>query len=85
MTLFILEQQELKLKKNSKSRKKRKQNTEEEEGKIFCPFTFSSVQNIALRTWDPLISHLHRFICLTELEVGGGGLRDVFLLSSEAV
>ncbi|KAM9759419.1 rho GTPase-activating protein 39 isoform 2-T2 [Menidia menidia] len=32
LTQFILEQQELKLKKNSKSRKKRKQNTEEEEG-----------------------------------------------------
>ncbi|XP_041835870.1 rho GTPase-activating protein 39 isoform X3 [Melanotaenia boesemani] len=32
VTQFILEQQELKLKKNSKSRKKRKQNTEEEEG-----------------------------------------------------
>lgn len=34
VTQFILEQQELKLKKNSKSRKKRKQNTEEEDGKI---------------------------------------------------
>lgn len=33
MTQFILEQQELKLKKISKSRKKRKQNTEEDEGK----------------------------------------------------
>ncbi|KAF7208844.1 rho GTPase-activating protein 39 isoform X1 [Nothobranchius furzeri] len=32
VTHFILEQQELKLKKNSKSRKKRKQNTDEEEG-----------------------------------------------------
>ncbi|XP_027859391.1 rho GTPase-activating protein 39 isoform X1 [Xiphophorus couchianus] len=32
VTQFILEQQEIKLKKNSKSRKKRKQNTEEEEG-----------------------------------------------------
>ncbi|XP_037107420.1 rho GTPase-activating protein 39 isoform X2 [Syngnathus acus] len=32
LTQFILEQQELKLKKNSKSRKKRKQNTDEEEG-----------------------------------------------------
>uniref|UniRef100_A0A3B5Q7F0 Rho GTPase-activating protein 39 n=1 Tax=Xiphophorus maculatus TaxID=8083 RepID=A0A3B5Q7F0_XIPMA len=32
LTQFILEQQEIKLKKNSKSRKKRKQNTEEEEG-----------------------------------------------------
>jgi hypothetical protein len=32
VTQFILEQQELKLKKNSKSRKKRKQNSEDEEG-----------------------------------------------------
>lgn len=41
VTQFILEQQELKLKKNSKSRKKRKQNSEEEEGTFFfclCPF-----------------------------------------------
>lgn len=34
VTQFILEQQELKLKKNSKSRKKRKQNTDEEEGNL---------------------------------------------------
>ncbi|TNN25000.1 Rho GTPase-activating protein 39 [Liparis tanakae] len=33
LTQFILEQQELKLKKNSKSRKKRKQSTDEDEGK----------------------------------------------------
>ncbi|XP_024125079.1 rho GTPase-activating protein 39 isoform X1 [Oryzias melastigma] len=32
VTQFILEQQEMKIKKNSKSRKKRKQNTEEDEG-----------------------------------------------------
>ncbi|KAM8867106.1 rho GTPase-activating protein 39 isoform 1-T1 [Synchiropus picturatus] len=32
VTQFILEQQELKIKKNSKSRKKRKQNTEDEDG-----------------------------------------------------
>lgn len=35
VTQFILEQQELKLKKNSKSRKKRKQNSDDEEGKTF--------------------------------------------------
>lgn len=49
MTQFILEQQELKLKKNSKSRKKRKQNSDEEEGKSFiystlCPkYHFMSI------------------------------------------
>ena len=40
VTQFILDQQDLKLKKNSKSRKKRKQNTDEEEGVLFLQMFF---------------------------------------------
>lgn len=51
MTQFILEQQELKLKKNSKSRKKRKQNTEEEEGlpiSTYAKFCHRKLQKVAI-------------------------------------
>ncbi|XP_034023144.1 rho GTPase-activating protein 39 isoform X2 [Thalassophryne amazonica] len=51
LTQFILEQQELKLKKNSKSRKKRKQNTEEEEGlpiSTYAKFCYRKLQKVAI-------------------------------------
>ncbi|XP_028261922.1 rho GTPase-activating protein 39 isoform X2 [Parambassis ranga] len=51
MTQFILEQQELKLKKNSKSRKKRKQNTDEEEGlpiSTYAKFCHRKLQKVAI-------------------------------------
>ncbi|XP_029005665.1 rho GTPase-activating protein 39 isoform X2 [Betta splendens] len=51
LTQFILEQQELKLKKNSKSRKKRKQNTDEEEGlpiSTFAKFCHRKLQKVAI-------------------------------------
>ncbi|KAM9410117.1 rho GTPase-activating protein 39 isoform 2-T2 [Pholidichthys leucotaenia] len=51
LTQFILEQQELKLKKNSKSRKKRKQNTEEEEGlpiSTYAKFCHRKLQKVAV-------------------------------------
>ncbi|XP_053171736.1 rho GTPase-activating protein 39 isoform X1 [Scomber japonicus] len=51
VTQFILEQQELKLKKNSKSRKKRKQNTEEEEGlpiSTYAKFCHRKLQKVAI-------------------------------------
>lgn len=51
LTQFILEQQELKLKKNSKSRKKRKQNTDEEEGlpiSTYAKFCYRKLQKVAI-------------------------------------
>lgn len=51
LTQFILEQQDLKLKKNSKSRKKRKQNTEEEEGlpvSTYAKFCHRKLQKVAI-------------------------------------
>ncbi|TMS19267.1 Rho GTPase-activating protein 39 [Larimichthys crocea] len=51
VTQFILEQQELKLKKNSKSRKKRKQNTDEEEGlpiSTYAKFCHRKLQKVAI-------------------------------------
>uniref|UniRef100_A0A3Q2XCT0 Rho GTPase-activating protein 39 n=1 Tax=Hippocampus comes TaxID=109280 RepID=A0A3Q2XCT0_HIPCM len=51
LTQFILEQQELKLKKNSKSRKKRKQNTDEEEGlpvSTYAKFCHRKLQKVAI-------------------------------------
>ncbi|XP_026161829.1 rho GTPase-activating protein 39 isoform X2 [Mastacembelus armatus] len=51
LTQFILEQQELKMKKNSKSRKKRKQNTEEEEGlpiSTYAKFCYRKLQKVAI-------------------------------------
>lgn len=66
MTQFILEQQELKLKKNSKSRKKRKQNTEEEEGKVFVrllPLCFRIPKS---EHWVLGQSYFYQPVCLTE-------------------
>ncbi|KAF7655297.1 hypothetical protein LDENG_00057970 [Lucifuga dentata] len=51
VTQFILEQQDLKLKKNSKSRKKRKQNTDEEEGlpiSTYAKFCYRKLQKVAI-------------------------------------
>uniref|UniRef100_A0A3B4ZN40 Rho GTPase-activating protein 39-like n=1 Tax=Stegastes partitus TaxID=144197 RepID=A0A3B4ZN40_9TELE len=51
LTQFILEQQELKLKKNSKSRKKRKQNTDEDEGlpiSTYAKFCHRKLQKVAI-------------------------------------
>ncbi|KAM3877975.1 rho GTPase-activating protein 39 [Diretmus argenteus] len=51
LSQFILEQQELKLKKNSKSRKKRKQNTEDEEGlpiSTYAKFCYRKLQKVAI-------------------------------------
>ncbi|XP_075904061.1 rho GTPase-activating protein 39 isoform X3 [Nelusetta ayraudi] len=51
VTQFILEQQELKLKKNSKSRKKRKQNTDEEDGlpiSTYAKFCHRKLQKVAI-------------------------------------
>ncbi|KAG7494885.1 rho GTPase-activating 39-like isoform X2 [Solea senegalensis] len=51
LTEFILEQQELKLKKNSKSRKKRKQNSDEEEGlpiSTYSKFCHRKLQKVAI-------------------------------------
>ncbi|KAM4613597.1 rho GTPase-activating protein 39 isoform 2-T2 [Polymixia lowei] len=51
LTQFILEQQELKLKKNSKSRKKRKANTEEDEGlpiSTYAKFCYRKLQKVAI-------------------------------------
>ncbi|KAM7423251.1 hypothetical protein PAMA_011008 [Pampus argenteus] len=51
LTQFILEQQELKLKKNSKSRKKRKQSTDEEEGlpiSTYAKFCHRKLQKVAI-------------------------------------
>ncbi|XP_068576075.1 rho GTPase-activating protein 39 isoform X5 [Cebidichthys violaceus] len=51
VTQFILDQQELKLKKNSKSRKKRKQNTDEEEGlpiSTYAKFCYRKLQKVAI-------------------------------------
>ncbi|XP_030231673.1 rho GTPase-activating protein 39 isoform X1 [Gadus morhua] len=51
VTQFILEQQELKLKKNSKSRKKRKQNSEDEEGlpiSTYAKFCYRKLQKVAI-------------------------------------
>ncbi|XP_041816448.1 rho GTPase-activating protein 39 isoform X1 [Chelmon rostratus] len=51
VTHFILEQQDLKMKKNSKSRKKRKQNTEEEEGlpiSTYAKFCHRKLQKVAI-------------------------------------
>ncbi|XP_056130345.1 rho GTPase-activating protein 39 isoform X2 [Lampris incognitus] len=51
LTQFILEQQELKMKKNSKSRKKRKQNTEEDEGlpiSTYAKFCCRKLQKVAI-------------------------------------
>ncbi|XP_032370073.1 rho GTPase-activating protein 39 isoform X2 [Etheostoma spectabile] len=51
LTQFILEHQELKLKKNSKSRKKRKQNTDEEEGlpiSTYAKFCHRKLQKVAI-------------------------------------
>ncbi|XP_077429739.1 rho GTPase-activating protein 39 isoform X2 [Vanacampus margaritifer] len=51
LTQFILEQQELKLKKNSKSRKKRKQSTDEEEGlpvSTYAKFCYRKLQKVAI-------------------------------------
>ncbi|XP_054639660.1 rho GTPase-activating protein 39 isoform X1 [Dunckerocampus dactyliophorus] len=51
VTQFILEQQEVKLKKNSKSRKKRKQNTEDEEGlpvSTYAKFCHRKLQKVAI-------------------------------------
>lgn len=59
VTQFILEQQDLKLKKNSKSRKKRKQNTDEEEGSCLVHLFF-----FTQRLLDP--QHLKELICSTE-------------------
>lgn len=54
VTQFILEQQELKLKKNSKSRKKRKQNSEEEEGTFFFVYVPFSPTYYFLKLFSPL-------------------------------
>ncbi|XP_062252115.1 rho GTPase-activating protein 39 isoform X2 [Platichthys flesus] len=51
LTQFIMEQQELKLKKNSKSRKKRKQSTDEEEGlpvSTYAKFCYRKLQKVAI-------------------------------------
>lgn len=51
VTQFILDQQELKLKKNSKSRKKRKQNTDEDEGlpiSTYAKFCYRKLQKVAI-------------------------------------
>ncbi|XP_053289039.1 rho GTPase-activating protein 39 isoform X3 [Pleuronectes platessa] len=51
VTQFIMEQQELKLKKNSKSRKKRKQSTDEEEGlpvSTYAKFCYRKLQKVAI-------------------------------------
>ncbi|KAJ3603335.1 hypothetical protein NHX12_031077, partial [Muraenolepis orangiensis] len=51
VTQFILEQQELKLKKNSKSRKKRKQNSDDEEGlpiSTYAKFCYRKLQKVAI-------------------------------------
>ncbi|XP_051933170.1 rho GTPase-activating protein 39 isoform X2 [Hippocampus zosterae] len=51
VTQFILEQQEMKLKKNSKSMKKRKQNTDEEEGlpvSTYAKFCHRKLQKVAI-------------------------------------
>ncbi|KAG7275975.1 hypothetical protein CRUP_028532 [Coryphaenoides rupestris] len=51
LTQFILEQQELKLKKNSKSRKKRKQNADDEEGlpiSTYAKFCYRKLQKVAI-------------------------------------
>ncbi|XP_055773271.1 LOW QUALITY PROTEIN: rho GTPase-activating protein 39-like [Salvelinus fontinalis] len=50
VTQFILEQQEMKLKKNSKSRKKRKQNTDEEGLPIssYAKFCYRKLQKVAI-------------------------------------
>lgn len=51
VTQFILEQQELKLKKNSKSRKKRKQNTDVEEAlpiSTYAKFCYRKLQKVAI-------------------------------------
>ncbi|XP_028302419.1 rho GTPase-activating protein 39 isoform X2 [Gouania willdenowi] len=51
LTQFILEQQELKLKKNSKCRKKRKQSTEEEDGlpiSTYAKFCYRKLQKVAI-------------------------------------
>ncbi|KAK5872957.1 hypothetical protein PBY51_013611 [Eleginops maclovinus] len=51
VTQFILDQQELKLKKNSKSRKKRKQNTDDEEGlpiSTYAKFCYRKLQKVAI-------------------------------------
>ncbi|XP_063767230.1 rho GTPase-activating protein 39 isoform X2 [Eleginops maclovinus] len=51
LTQFILDQQELKLKKNSKSRKKRKQNTDDEEGlpiSTYAKFCYRKLQKVAI-------------------------------------
>lgn len=51
VTQFILEQQELKLKKNSKSRKKRKQNSDDEEGlpiSTYAKFCHRKLQKVAI-------------------------------------
>ncbi|XP_068171573.1 rho GTPase-activating protein 39 isoform X2 [Antennarius striatus] len=51
LTQFILDQQDLKLKKNSKSRKKRKQNTDEEEGlpiSTYAKFCHRKLQKVAI-------------------------------------
>ncbi|XP_034389038.1 rho GTPase-activating protein 39 isoform X1 [Cyclopterus lumpus] len=51
VTQFILEQQDLKLKKNSKSRKKRKQSTDEDEGlpiSTYAKFCYRKLQKVAI-------------------------------------
>ncbi|XP_068598496.1 rho GTPase-activating protein 39 [Brachionichthys hirsutus] len=51
VTQFILDQQELKLKKNSKSRKKRKQNSDEEEGlpvSTYAKFCHRKLQKVVI-------------------------------------
>ncbi|KAL0978597.1 hypothetical protein UPYG_G00172730 [Umbra pygmaea] len=48
---FILDQQDMKMKKNSKSRKKRKQNTDEEEGlpiSTYAKFCYRKLQKVAI-------------------------------------
>lgn len=78
VTQFILEQQELKLKKNSKSRKKRKQNSEEEEGTFFFVYVpFSPTYYFSKQ-----FSHLVMVISWTGR---GNKFKDVFLLSLKHV
>ncbi|KAJ7999035.1 hypothetical protein DPEC_G00211210 [Dallia pectoralis] len=51
VTQFILDQQDMKLKKNSKSRKKRKQNTDEEEGlpiSTYAKFCHRKLQKVSI-------------------------------------
>ena len=81
MTQFILEQQELKLKKNSKSRKKRKQNSDDEEGKSFVHILALQSKILLWEHWILCYPHLYKLICLAEYTVqyvGEGVLKMFF-------